>query len=163
MIDAEINPYITSPSKYESLPNKDYLSYAFKADPVFNVVVGYSWTLNNNFRFVNALRTDFTSIQSINSEELDGYNYIKTENFNIYHYSAGLNFTFKNNNVTAGGEFSFGAKNNIQQMVNFQDPIEYNPENGSALLGPLTNEAYIRYYGISIYISATLNFFNPKD
>ncbi len=63
MITAEINPNITSPSVYESLPNKDYLTYAYKADPVFNVVIGYSWTINNNLKFVNALRTDFTSIR----------------------------------------------------------------------------------------------------
>lgn len=162
MTTAEINPNITSPSIYENLTNKDYLTYAYKADPVFNVVVGYSWTINNNLRFVNALRTDFTSIQNIDSDELNAYNYIKTDNFNIYHYSAGINFNFKKNNVTAGGEFSFGSKSNLTQIVNFNDPVEYNPETGEALLGPTDNDAYLRYYGVSVYISATLNFFNPE-
>lgn len=162
MLDAEINPDITSPSVYASLPNKDYLSFAYKADAVFNVAIGYSWVLNNNLKFVNAIRTDFTSINNISSEELDGYNYIKTENFNIYHYSGGINFNFKKNNVTAGGQFSFGYKNNVQNIVNFNDPVEFNPETSEVLLGTVNNDAYMRYYGVSIYISATLNFFNPE-
>ncbi len=61
--------------------------------------------------------------------------------------------------MTAGGEFSFGSKNNIPQIVNFNDPVEYNPETGNALLGPTNNDAYLRYYGVSVYISATLKLF----
>lgn len=163
MINAEIDPNITSPSVYESLPNKDYLTYAYKADPVFNFVIGYSWRLSDKFKFVNAIRTDFASISNIGAEDLDGYNYMKVENFNIYHYSAGINFYFKKNNVTAGGQFSYGAKNNIPQTVNFNDPEMYNSETKNALLGPIQNNAYLRYYGISFYISATLNFFDPDN
>lgn len=158
MISAEIDPNITSPSVYDSLPNKDYLTYAYKADPVFNVAIGYSWIIRKNLKFVNAIRTDFTSINNINSEELNGYNYIKTDNFNIYHYSAGLNFLFKKNKVTAGFEFSYGYKNDEQQIVNFNDAVEFNPETGDALLGPIDNNVCMRYYGINLYISATLNF-----
>jgi len=163
MVTAEINPDITSPSVYEGLPNKDYLSYYYKADAVFNVAIGYSWKLKKNLKFVNAFRTDFTYIDQLDSEDLDGYNYMKTTNFNIYHYSAGLNFNFKNNNVIAGGQFSYGKKNNIPQIANFSDPIEYAPDSGPALQGPLQNDAYVIYYGVSVYISATLNFISKKN
>jgi hypothetical protein len=164
IIEAEIDPNITSPSVFEALPNKDYLSFINKSDPILNFVIGYSWIISKrNLRFVNALRTDFTSIQNINPDNLDGYNYMKNSNFNIYHYSAGLNFNFKKNNITAGGEFSFGSKNNVQQVANFKDPVENDPETGNSLLGPAENNAYLRYYGVSVYISATLNFFNHDN
>ena len=163
MIKAEINPNITSPSIYESLPNQDYLTYVYKADPVLNVAIGYSWKISDKLKFVNAIRTDFTNINNIDSEDLNGYNYIKTENFNIYHYSAGINFFFRKNNVTAGGQFSFGSKNNKPQVVNLTDPVEYNPETGAVLLGPSENNAYVRYYGISVYLSATLNFLKNNN
>jgi hypothetical protein len=163
MISAEINPSITSPSVYESLPNKDYLSYYYMADQVLNVAIGYSWKLKQNLKFVNAFRTDFTFLNEIDSEELGGYNYMKTSNFNIYHYSAGLNFNFKKNNVIAGGQFSFGYKNDVPQIANFNNPMEYDPDSGNALQGPVQNNAYTRYYGVSIYISATLNFISKKN
>jgi len=163
MLTAEINPNISSPGVYEALPNKDYLSYYYKADQVFNVAIGYSWKLKHNLSFINALRTDFTFVNDLSSEQLNGYNFMKTTDFNIYHYSAGLNFHFKNNNIIAGGQFSFGYKNDMEPIVNFNDPIEYNSETGDALVGPQTNEAYSRYYGVSIYISATLNFISKKN
>lgn len=163
MVTAEINPAITSPSVYEAMPNKNYLSYYYKADAVFNFAIGYSWKLKKNLSFVNAFRTDLTYVDQLDAEELDGYNYMKTTNFNIYHYSAGLNFEFKNNSVIAGGQFSYGQKNNIQQIANFSDPIEYDSDSGNALQGPIQNDASIRYYGVSIYISATLNFISKKN
>lgn len=163
MVTAEINPNITSPSVYESLAIKDYLSYHYKADAVLNIAVGYSWRLNKNLKFLNAFRTDFTYLDNLDSEQIGGYNYMKTTNFNIYHYSAGLNFSFKNNNVIAGGQFSYGSKNNMSQIANFSDPVEYDPETGNALQGPIQNNAYIKYYGVSIYISATLNFISKKN
>lgn len=163
MLNAEVNPNITSPGVYEALPNKNYLSYYYKADQVFNVAIGYSWKLKDNLSFINALRTDFTFVNDLSTEQLDGYNFMKTTDFNIYHYSAGLNFHFKNNNIIAGGQFSFGYKNDLEPIVNFNDPIEYNQETGTALVGPQNNEAYSRYYGVSIYISATLNFISKKN
>lgn len=163
MVTAEINPDITSPGIYQALPNKDYLSYYYKADQVLNVAIGYSWKLKHDLTFVNAFRTDFTYVNDLDSQQLDGYNYMKTTDFNIYHYSAGLNFNFKNNNIIAGGQFSYGYKSGLSPIVNFNDPIEYNPETGNALQGPEQNNAYSRYYGVSIYISATLNFISKKN
>jgi len=145
MMTAEINPNITSPSIYEALPNKDYLSYAYEADPVFNFAIGYSWKINKDLKFLNAFRTDFTSVSNLNSQKLDGYNYMKTDDFNIYHYSAGLNFVFKRNTIIAGGEVSFGYVNNQEQIANFNNPQEYNPQTGVALQGNTENNAYFRY------------------
>ena len=88
---------------------------------------------------------------------------MKTATYNIYHYSAGLNFNFKKNTFIAGGEFSFGYTDNQAQVANFNDPVEYNPDTGVALQGPQQNNSYLRYYGVSIYISATLNFISKKN
>lgn len=163
MVTAEINPNITSPGNYQALPNKDYLSYYYKADQVLNIAVGYSWKLKHSLTFINAFRTDFTYINDLSTEQLDGYNYMKTTDFNIYHYSAGLNFNFKNNNIVAGGQFSYGFKRNQSPIINFNNPIEYNAETGAALEGPELNNANFYYYGVSIYISATLNFISKKN
>ena len=75
-------------------------------------------------------------------------------------YVGWLRNLFKKSKVTAGFEFSYGYKNDEQQIVNFNDAVEFNPETGDALLGPVDNNAYLRYYGINLYISATLNFIN---
>lgn len=163
MVGAEVNPDITSPQVYDTMQNKDYLSFAYKADPIVNFAIGYSWKIKETLTFLNAFRTDFASVQNLSTADLNGYNFMKTAFYNIYHYSAGLNFTFKKNTFIAGGEFSFGYTGNQNQIANFNNPVEYNPATGVALQGPQQNSAYLRYYGVSIYISATLNFISKKD
>lgn len=74
-----------------------------------------------------------------------------------------MNFSFKNNTFIAGGEFSFGYTKDQPQIANFNNPVEYNPETGAVLLGPAENNAYLRYFGVSVYLSATLNFISKKN
>jgi hypothetical protein len=163
LVGADVDPNITSPQVYDTMQNKNYLSFAYKADPIFNFALGYSWKIKDGLTFLNAFRTDFTSVQNLTSAELNGYNFMKTATYNVYHYSAGLNFTFKKNTFIAGGEFSFGYTDKKAQIANFNDPVEYNPDTGVALQGPQQNTAYLRYYGVSVYISATLNFISKKN
>ena len=49
-----------------------------------------------------------------------------TTDINIYHYTGGVQFYFlKKYLLVAGGELSFGYKNNQKQIANFADPVEY--------------------------------------
>ena len=55
MVGAEINPDITSPQVYDTMQNKNYLSFAYKSDPIINFAIGYSWKIKDQLTFLNAL------------------------------------------------------------------------------------------------------------
>jgi hypothetical protein len=158
IVDAQIDDNITTPQLYELLDNQDWLSFAYGSDPIFNVGLGYSWGLKENLVFLNGLRTDFSAVNNLDLGDYEGYNIIKTTTYNVYHYSAGLQFSIKKNMFIAGGDLAFGFRQGQQQIANFSDPVEYNPENRRSLQGPLENNMNAYYFGFSIYIGATLNF-----
>jgi hypothetical protein len=107
---------------------------------------------------MNAIRTDFSSTNVANLGNYAKYNTIKTTFYNIYHYSAGVEFAIKRNKFIAGGDFAFGYQKNVQQIANFSTPVEYEEQSGRALQGPIENTMDVYYFGLSVYIGATLNF-----
>lgn len=163
MVDAEINPDITTENVYDTMSNKDWTSYTYAANMVVNLAVGYSWTLSKDLKFMNALRTDFSSINYADLGEYADYNTIHTTYYNIYHYSGGVEFSIKRNKFIAGGDFAFGYQKNVKQIANFSDPVEYEEQSGRALQGPIENKMDIYYFGLSIYLGATLNFSKKEE
>ena len=157
MVDAQQKDDVATPG-YEDAAGDDWLSFGYAARPIINFSVGYSWTIKKDLVFLNAFRTDFSAINRDGLDDLDNLNYIKTTDYNIYHYSAGVEFSIKRQRFIAGGDFGFGFKMNQQQIANFSDPVEYNPENNRALQGPLNYNSNIYYFGFSFYVGATLNF-----
>ena len=148
---------------HEDEAGDDWLSFGYAARPLINFSVGYSWTIKKDLVFLNAFRTDFSAINKADIDDIEDLNYIKTTDYNIYHYSAGVEFTIKRQRFIAGGDFAFGFKTNQQQFVNFSDPVEYNPENNRALQGPQNYNSNMYYFGFSIYVGATLNFIKNDD
>ena len=163
MVDAPLKDDITSNIIYDQLTNKDWLSVADVAKPVVNVAVGYRWKLNKDLMFLNGFRTDFNNINNADYKEYSSLNKINTTNINIYHYTSGVQFYFlKKYLLVAGGELSFGYDKNQQQMANFSNPTEYNPEDGRVLMGTIENNMDIYYFGFNIYLSATFKFGGDK-
>jgi hypothetical protein len=158
IVDAEINEDITKPQIYDALDNNDWLSYAMATKSFVNVALGYSWKINEQLEFLNALRTDFSSIKNADFSSYENYNVIKTSEYNTYHYSAGLKFNIKKNSFIAGGQASFGLENNLKQITNFTHPMEINLDDDRVLQGPLEDNMRVMYWGFNIYIGANLNF-----
>ena len=161
-VKAQMNPNITSPEIYDTLSNKDWTSFTFGANSVLNIAVGYSWTLSNDLIFLNAIRTDFSAVNKLDINEVNRFNVIKTTTYNIYHYSGGVEFTLKRNRFITGADLAFGFKKNLRQMANFTDPVEYNEDTGRVLQGPQMNNMDMFFFGINIYLGATLNFIKKK-
>ena len=163
VVEAEINPDITSPAVYDTLSNKDWTSFVYGANPVLNLAVGYSWTLSNDLIFLNALRTDFSAVNKVDFPSNELTKAIKTTTYNIYHYSGGVEFTIKRNRIILGADLAFGYQKNLKQMANFTDPVEHDPETGRVLQGPQKNNMNMFYFGINFYLGATLNFTKKKS
>jgi hypothetical protein len=163
MIEAPIRTDITSSIVYDRLENKDWLSVADASKAVLNFAVAYRWVLNDHLLFMNGFRTDFNNVKNVDYGEFSSMNKINTTNFDIYHYNAGFQFyAFQKYQLIAGGELSFGYAKNLQQVANYSDPEEYNPEDNRILQGPLKNNMNIYYFGFNVYLGITLNFIKKQ-
>ena len=158
LVDAQINDDIAPGFIYERLENKDWLSFAMATRSFMNIVIGYSWKLKREMEFYNSIRSDLSSIKNAEFDSYNNYNKLKTSNYNIYHYSAGLKFNIKRNSFIAGGQVSFGYNNSVKQVANFSDPIELNTEDNLVLQGRIADDMTVMYWAFNIYIGATLNF-----
>lgn len=158
MVDAQINDDITQDNIYQRLNNKDWLSFATATKSFMNIVIGYSWQIKKKMEFYNSIRSDFSSIKNAEFDSYSNYNKLKTSNYNVYHYAAGLKFDIKRNTFIAGGQVSFGYNNNVKQIANFSDPIELNTEDNLVLQGRIADDMRVMYWGFNIYVGATLNF-----
>ncbi len=159
MVDAPISDDITSSIVYDRLDEKDWLSIADASKAVMNFAIGYRWRLNENTIFMNGFRTDFNNVKHVNYGDLNQMNKINTTNFDIYHYTAGVQFELlKKYQMIAGGELSLGYGKNMEQIANFTNPVEYNPIDGRVLQGPIHTKLDIYYFGFTVYLGITLNF-----
>ena len=158
IVDAQINEDITQDYIYQRLENKDWLSFAMATRSFMNIVIGYSWKLKKEMEFYNSIRSDLSSIKNAEFDSYSNYNKLKTSNYNIYHYSAGLKFNIRKNSFIAGGQVSFGYNNSAKQVANFSDPIELNTVDNIVLQGRIADDMIVMYWGFNIYIGATLNF-----
>lgn len=163
LVSAPVTDEITSSIIYDQMENKDWLSVADVAKPVFNVAVGYRWEIHDNLMFLSGFRTDFNNINGADYGDLNEYNKINTTDFDIYHYTGGFQFYFLQKYLlVAGGELSFGYSKNKRQIANFTDPVEYSPDNQYVLQGPLSNTMDVYYLGFNVYLSINFNFGNNK-
>ncbi len=159
LVSAPIKEDITSNIIYDQLENKDWLSVADVAKPVINFAIGYRWELREDLMFLSGFRTDFNNINGASYGDLDSFNKINTTDINIYHYTGGVQFyLLKKYLLVAGGEISFGYKKNQEQLANFTDPVEYDPEHHYVLQGPIKNIMDVYYFGFNVYLSANFKF-----
>ena len=163
MVNAPVNPSISSPEVVDKLENKDWLSSKYAARPVLNIAVAYSWSIGKDLLFMNAFRTDFSAVKNVDLSDGEGYNFVKTSNYDIYHYSGGVEFSIWKTKIIAGTDMAFGFIKGQKQMANFTDPVEFDPVNNRSLQGPLQNDMKTFYFGFGVFIGATLNFMSDKD
>ncbi|MCF6170324.1 MAG: outer membrane protein transport protein [Bacteroidales bacterium] len=158
MITATVNDQITSKPIYDRLDNKEWLSFAYGANPVLNIALGYQWQFREDLLIMMGLRTDFNNVNNLDLKELSSYNKIKTTDFNIYHATGGIQFHFKRHLLVAGTQFSFGYKNNQLQIADFTDVDQIDPDSPLPLFGERKYIMDSYYYSISVFLGATLNF-----
>jgi len=157
IIDANINPNITTSSIYNQLPNKDWLSYTNKARHVINVAIGMEAYVSGNVLLLGGFKTDFSS------QKQDGYNFgensntnkIKGINANYYHITGGGLINIKGHSIFSGLQYSLGFSRDNKQIVNISDPVEYNQIENAALQGNRQNNMNLSYHGLSLFFGAT--------
>jgi hypothetical protein len=161
IVNSPVNPFITTEELFNSLENKEWLSYAYGADPVFNIGIGYRWKISDNFTLLTGFKTDFNYIQDFDYKELDSFKKFKQVINDVYYISAGGKVSIKWVNLFAGFQYAYGNSKDQPQIINLSDPVEFNVTENAPLQGNRENNMQIRYNSVIFLFGATFQLQKP--
>lgn len=136
----------------------EWLSFTTSQNVVFNAGVAFKQQIRSDLMVSGGFRTDFKYNDPDTDPGFLEMNKISNYALNIYHFNAGLGYSFKRGSVIVGMQYSFGQEENQGQIVNLKEPVEYINENIMALTGPLNNDVLVRYFDLSLYLGFQVNF-----
>jgi hypothetical protein len=103
------------PQDYYSQSRPDELneySLTYGAQSLINYGLGIEHTLNPKFSLYGAFRSDYSSVPSRDTANL------QVSNWDLWHFSTGASFVFLNMEFTAGLQYSYGNGTN-ERFINF--------------------------------------------
>jgi len=130
---------------------KDVMNFYYKAAPVTNISLGFMQHFSEKFSLLGGFRTDFSSASEIGGE-LEA-NKPKTFKINTdkFHLTGGPYLQWEKFNLFLGLQYTFSKVDNLEQIINFTEPLEYNPNSGESLQGVRDNTMRVNYNEISLF------------
>ena len=138
------------------LQSDEFLKFRSGAESVVNVAIGYEYQLKDNLSLLGSIRSD----RSYFDQEVNEGVGIKStiSSWDIYHFTAGINFDKENSSLSLGLLFSTGFKDDYQQNGSFD------PENPDFYIGSRTiTEARYGSFGILLGYTHYLRTGNRSD
>lgn len=158
IVEAEESEDIASGSGFDELIYENWLTFVSGARPVFNVAVGYSWTLKEHLLLMAGFRTDFNYHKNLDYGDFTGYNTVENLNLDLYYLTCGLSWNVLGQDIITGLQYTVGRTANEQQIANLSDPVEYSPQQHLPLQGDRSNTMTSIFNSISLYFGASFNF-----
>jgi hypothetical protein len=158
IVEAEESEDIASGSGFDEIIYTEWLTFVSGARPVFNVAVGYSWTLKEDLLLMAGFRTDFNYEKNLDFGEYSEYNTVENLNLDLYYITCGLSWNVLGQDIITGLQYTVGRTQDQKQIANLSDPVEYSPEEHLALQGDRQNTMTSVFNAISLYFGASFNF-----
>ncbi len=135
--------------------NRDVMSFYYNAASVTNIALGFIQNFNEKISALGGFRTDFSSAAKISDTTIGE----KPKTFKIhqdkFHFTGGPLFHWNKFNLILGLQYTFGRGNNLEQVINYSDPVEFNSLNGESLQGSRNNTMRVNYNEISLFFGIT--------
>ncbi len=147
-------PYYVS----ANISDNDFMSYYFKAKAVTNIAFGFKKQITSSLAFLGGFRTDFTANNEDDTRYVTNKYSIIQVHLNKYHITSGLGLKIKKFTIVSGLQYTFGRNKNMEQMVNYSEPVEYNPETQHALEGIRQNTTRARLNDFSLFLGVSVDF-----
>jgi len=139
------------------LNGEPFLTVKRETQAVLNVALGYRYKASEKVSLVGGIRTDFTAIDK-DQPKSDASQWFDLIPYDIYHFTVGADLRLPRLEFVTGLQFSVGRKNNVLQLANFTDAVEYDSDHGIALQGPPEKIMDVKYTTISLFFGITYNF-----
>jgi hypothetical protein len=160
MVQAEESPLMTAGTGGQDF--SDWLTYVSGARPIFNVALGYSWTLNQKLMLKAGFRTDFNYHKNLDYGQFSENTKIQKPNLDLYYLTCGLSWEFFGQDIITGIQYCVGRSANQKQIVNLSDPVEYNFTEQKPLQGTRLDNMTSLYNSVILYLGFSLNFGEKK-
>jgi len=141
------------PEYLEEIINADdVLSFYTEAKSVTNMAIVFKQYISPSLLFLGGFRTDFTSITSDNIRFQGDKFKINQILIDKYHITLTPVLTIKRFQIVTGIQYTSGRNNDIEQVVNFLEPIKYNPLTRQALEGIIQNNAFASINELTFFL-----------
>jgi hypothetical protein len=157
MVEAEESDDIASGSGFNQMIYTDWLTFVAGARPVFNVSVGYSWTLRDDLLLMAGFRTDFNYQKNVDFGEFSEYSKVQNLDLDLYYITCGLSWNVLGQDIITGLQYSVGRTDGQKQIANLAEPVEYSPVEHLALQGDPKYNMVSVLNAISVYFGASFN------
>jgi len=132
------------------------MSYSNSARAVTNFGLGFKQYISPSIQMMGGFRTDFTSGDGDNIRFNQNAFKINQVHFNKYHITVGPELKLRKVRMVTGVQYSFGRNEDILQLVNYSDPMEYNPVSEKSLEGVRQSNSNVAINEISLFLGLTI-------
>lgn len=146
-------PYYVS----SKISENDYMSYYFKAKAVTNLALGFKKQITTTLAFMGGFRTDFTASNEDDTRYVNNKFSVIQVHMNKYHITSGLGIKVKDFTIISGLQYTFGRNKNMEQIISYTEPVEYDPSTQHALEGSRQNNSQARLNEFSLFLGLSLN------
>ena len=152
LFSTEADVHINSNLVDQTLTDKFFQPYISQSKSLTNWAVGFKKYVSPNLDLLIGFRTDFTNKSNESESQLNYENHnLGSIHFDKYHLTFGTNFKIKTVNIVTGIQYSYGSLKNMTQLVNFSNPIEYNPNLDISLQGIREDNATLKLNEIALF------------
>lgn len=139
------------------LSDNDFLSYSSEAAAVTNFAVGFKQIISPSFYLLAGFRTDFTASIPGNERIISEMFTVNQIHLDKYHITLGPVWRFQRYKIVSGMQYTFGRNKDAYQIVNYADPVEYNPTSDQSLVGIGRTSAKASLNEIALFFGITID------
>lgn len=139
----------------------DVMNYITSANAILNVGVGFVQYINEQLTINGGFKTDFNALTGQDQKFADNINEkprLSDLIFDKFHVIAGPRLDVKRFGIVLGIQYTWGRQDNLYNMVNFADAVEYNPVTGQSLQGVRQQNMKLSYNEFSLFFGVTYGF-----
>ena len=162
LIETSNNPIELPEYLSKLIGDSDFLSYYSEAKTVINAGIGFKQHVTPTFYLFGGFRTDFTAGLTDNTRFVNDKFKVSQIDMNLFHITLGPVLTIRRSEVVLGFQYTFGRNKELQQAINYLEPVEYIPSTGQALEGIIKNNVDASLNEIAFFLGITVDLFYSK-
>jgi hypothetical protein len=139
----------------------EVMTFYTSAKSIFNFGLGYVQYINENLTINGGFKTDFNAFTAGSQREFFNQEQkpkLSNINFDKFHIIAGPRLDVKKFGIVLGIQYTWGREDELLNIANFTNPVEYNPLTNQALQGVRQNNMSIKYNEISLFFGLSYVF-----
>ena len=140
-----------------NISENDFMSYYFKAKAVTNVAIGFKNQISSTLAFLGGFRTDFSASNEDDTRYVANKFSVVQVHLNKYHITSGVGLKIKNLTIVSGLQYTFGRNKNMEQLIDYSEPVEYNPVTQHALEGIRHNNTNARLNEFALFLGVSIS------